>query len=92
MRTNAAILAKHKKAIQNMQSIETDQDFNCRDDETSQYSKSIIGRKSKVSQFSKANTNQIESNLNFIENQVNQGYHNKSPFSQAERKSVLSPS
>jgi len=57
-------------------SIETEeQDFNCRDDETSQYSKSIMGRKSKVSasQFSKANTNVIEANLNFIENQVNQG-------------------
>ena len=72
-------------------SIETDQegDFNNRDDETSQYSKSMVkGRQSKVSvgNYSKANTNQIESNLNFIENQINgnnyqQSNHSKSPFS-----------
>ena len=44
------------------QSIETDQDFNNRDEEMSQYSKSMYGRKSKVSQgtkYSKANTNHI---------------------------------
>ena len=74
----------------------------------SQYSKSMHGRKSKVSQvskYSRANTNQIEQNLNFIENHVNlaQGRNyaginsnSKSPFSSAfnqERKSgvLLSP-
>ena len=41
-------------------SIETDQDFNSRDEEMSAYSKSIIGRKSKVSAVSKTNTNIIE--------------------------------
>ena len=46
------------------QSIETDQDFNNREEEMSQYSKSMYGRKSKVSQvsvskYSRANTNHI---------------------------------
>lgn len=96
-----------------LHSIETnthegDLDFNNRDEEMrmSQYSKDNFnyGRKSKVSQVSKANTNQIEQNLNFIENQVNLGQHGfnginsgtKSPFSSAlnnDRKTgaIISP-
>lgn len=87
---------------------EIDFDFNERDEEMrmSQYSKDNFnyGRKSKVSQVSKANTNQIEQNLNFIENQVNLGQKgfsginsgSKSPFSSAlnnDRKTgaLLSP-
>jgi hypothetical protein len=54
-------------------SLESDYELNNRDDES--YHQSHVGRKSKVSisQFSKANTNAIESNLNYIENQVNSG-------------------
>ena len=79
-------------------SIETDQDFNCRDDreeDASQLSKSQLGAKSKFSGLSKANSNVIEQNLNFIDNMVNQGStnpprisNNKTPISQ---KSGLSP-
>lgn len=73
-------------------SMESDFELNNRVDESSNYQQSVVGRKSKVSQFSKANTNAIESNLNFIENHLNQNPHvamsnNKSPFSQQDRKS-----
>ena len=58
----------------------------------------MVGRKSKVSAFSKANTNQIEANLDFIAQQVNMGTnlpaHNRTPFSQASRRAgnAMSPS
>lgn len=86
-------------------SLESDYELNNRDDDVSQHSKSLVGgygRKSKasLSQFSKANTNQIEQNLAFIENQVNQGSqpyqrsNTKSPVAQEYRPSgpPLSPS
>ena len=58
------------------QSIETDLegDFNNRDEQMTSYSKSMYGRKSKVSQGkSIALTEQMEKQMNFIENQVNLG-------------------
>ena len=121
MRENAKLVAQQQseppatgeRALQVgriKQSIETDQDFNNRDEEMqmSQYSKSMYGRKSKgshQSKVSRANTNQIEANLNFIENQVNlargrniNGVNSgsKSPFSPAFKPDgkggvVLSP-
>lgn len=88
----------HKQLHNIHKSIETDQDFNCRDDreeDASQLSKSQLGAKSKFSGLSKANSNVIEQNLNFIDNMVNHGStnpprisNNKTPISQ---KSGLSP-
>ena len=88
----------HKQLHNIHKSIETDQDFNCRDDreeDASQLSKSQLGAKSKFSGLSKANSNVIEHNLNFIDNMVNHGStnpprisNNKTPISQ---KSGLSP-
>jgi len=100
---------KNKRNDLNRQAtIETDQDFNNRDESMTKYSQSVYGgRKSKVTEVGskESRTDQIQQNLQFIEHQVNLGQKNmhgvssnilsnsKSPFSNGRNSGqVLSPS